>query len=511
MADEDEDDRDGDEDAADDGSAVRPVGRRLQRASMALPPREGGLHLSPHDSIGSVNDRSCAASRSQTTAAPGPVTAARSGSRRRAPGRARVARHPARDDARAGRAAGHRAADRRLHRVRPVGRLAPRRPPRPDLRAAPAPAPRRAAGRPRRRRDGHDRRPVGSVDRAQPARPGDARARTSRPSAASSSASSTSRPGAGGAIMVNNLDWLGELSLIDFLRDTGKHFTVPYMLAKDSVQVAPGARAVVHRVQLHAPAGVRLLAPPPDDGRRAADGRRRPVGQHHRRPRADPADERGGRGRADEQPAHGLPTSCCSRRRARSSARARPATRVWLDPARTTPFAFYQYWLNTDDRDVGTYLRWFTELAARARSRRSTPAARSVPRPARRSAPSRATSRPGPTAPRPPRPRSAMPRRCSLDGAVADPEVLASLYRLDRRVHVHAGRAGRGAGGRSWPTPAWCASRGEARRLIAGGGVTDQRRHGHRSGDAVPEPIAGEWLEVALGKRRREIGRRVPG
>ena len=44
-------------------------------------------------------------------------------------------------------------------------------------------------------------------------------------------------PGAGGAVMVNNLDWLGPLSLIDFLRDTGKHFTIPYMLAKDSVQV----------------------------------------------------------------------------------------------------------------------------------------------------------------------------------------------------------------------------------------------------------------------------------
>ena len=37
--------------------------------------------------------------------------------------------------------------------------------------------------------------------------------------------------------MANNLDWLGELSLIDFLRDTGKHFTVPYMLSKESVQV----------------------------------------------------------------------------------------------------------------------------------------------------------------------------------------------------------------------------------------------------------------------------------
>ena len=55
------------------------------------------------------------------------------------------------------------------------------------------------------------------------------------------------------------------------------------------------------------------------------------------------------------------------------------------------------------------------------------------------------------------------------------------------------------------------ASKGEARRLIAGGGVTI---NGTRIADpaaAVPEPIAGEWLEVRLGKRRREIGRLVRG
>src|SRR6185436_15337295 len=37
---------------------------------------------------------------------------------------------------------------------------------------------------------------------------------------------------------------------------------------------------------------------------------------------------------------------------------------IWLDPARTAPFAFYQFWLNTDDRDVVTYLRYFTFLDA---------------------------------------------------------------------------------------------------------------------------------------------------
>ena len=99
-------------------------------------------------------------------------------------------------------------------------------------------------------------------------------------------------PGSGGAVLVNNLDWLGELRLVDFLRDTGKHFTIPYMLAKDSVQVRLERGlsftefsymllqaydfAHLHRV----------------DGRRAADGRRGPVGQHHGRPGADPAARR---------------------------------------------------------------------------------------------------------------------------------------------------------------------------------------------------------------------------
>ena len=71
--------------------------------------------------------------------------------------------------------------------------------------------------------------------------------------------------------------------LIEFLRDIGKHFSVPYMLAKDSVADAPGRGHVVHRVLVHDPPGDRLPAPLPRARRRDADGRRRPVGQHHRR------------------------------------------------------------------------------------------------------------------------------------------------------------------------------------------------------------------------------------
>ncbi len=283
--------------------------------------------------------------------------------------------------------------------------------------------------------------PSGPLGGAQPARPRDARGERRRRSAASSSGSSTSRRARRGAVMVNNLDWLGELSLIDFLRDTGKHFTVPYMLAKDSVQVAARARPVVHRVQLHAPPGVRLRPPAPDDGRRAADGRRRPVGQHHGRPRAHPADGRGRRGR-HEQPAHGLAYKLLLSPSGTKFGKSEAGDSVWLDPARTSPYAFYQYWLNTDDRDVGTYLRWFTEFAARARSRRSRPSSRARPeaRAAQRALALDITARTHGDGRRGSG-RSPTPRRCSRARPIADPAVLRVALRVGRRVHVRRRRA----------------------------------------------------------------------
>ena len=72
--------------------------------------------------------------------------------------------------------------------------------------------------------------------------------------------------------------------------------------------------------------------------------RQRPVGQHHRRLRPDPPGRR--RAASTRSPRRWSP-----RPTARSSARPR-AARVWLDPAMTSPYAFYQFWLNTDDRDV---------------------------------------------------------------------------------------------------------------------------------------------------------------
>ena len=307
------------------GTSLRSA---LERPSMALAPREAGLHLWPHDSIGGVNERSCRlpdrSRRLDVRACDG--RAAVRGRAGRPARRARVARDPPRHDAGPAGAPGDRAADRRLHRLRSVGRFAPHRPPRADLRAAPAAAPRRPAGRARRWRDRDDRRPVGAFVRAQPARPRHARGERRGASAAQLERFLDFSPGAGGAVMVNNLDWLGR-AVADRLPARHRQALHDPVHARQGLGPGPPrARAVVHRVQLHAPAGVRLRPPAPDDGRRAADGRRRPVGQHHGRPRAHPADEPGAAEDARRRRT-ASPTSSCSRRRGRSSARARRASR----------------------------------------------------------------------------------------------------------------------------------------------------------------------------------------
>ena len=180
---------------ADDGSAA-PGRPAVEGAPMALPPGQGGLHLSPHDSIGVVNDRTGAAvPRADDDGA----AACDGGTAPREPGTGLLAELEWRGILHATTPGlAERLATGRpisgLHRVRSERRLAPRRPPRADLRTASTPAFRRAAHRGRRRWDRDDRRPLRALERAQPARPRDARAQRRRGSAASSSGSSTSRP-----------------------------------------------------------------------------------------------------------------------------------------------------------------------------------------------------------------------------------------------------------------------------------------------------------------------------
>ena len=311
-------------------------------------------------------------------------------------------------------------------------------------------------------------------------------------------------PGAGGAVMVNNLDWLGELSLIDFLRDTGKHFTVPYMLAKDSVQTRL-ERGLSYTEfsymllqahdfwHLHRTLGVEMQMGGADQWGNITAGLeliRRTSG----------VDEE-----AADQPAHGLAYRLLLSPSGSKFGKSESGDSVWLDATRTTPYAFYQYWLNTDDRDVGTYLRWFTELT---RDEIDGLAAEVAERPEAREAQRRlaldiTTRTHGPEAA-----AAAVRDSAALFAGepIRDPEILASIHASTSGFSFDPESVARGATAMLTEAGVF-ASKGEARRLISGGGLSI---NGERvtDPDAVPEPIDGEWLEVRIGKRRREIGRR---
>jgi tyrosyl-tRNA synthetase len=92
-------------------------------------------------------------------------------------------------------------------------------------------------------------------------------------------------------------------------------------------------------------------------------------------------------------------------------------------------------------------------------------------------------------------------------GPIEEPEVLRSLFESTGGFRFDPATLAMGAAAFLAEAGVF-PSRGEARRTITGGGVTI---NGTRVSDPafVPEPIAGEWLEVRIGKRRREIGRRA--
>ncbi len=170
--------------------------------------------------------------------------------------------------------------------------------------------------------------------------------------------------GASAATLVNNLDWLGGLGLIEFLRDVGKHFSVNAMMQRDSVRTRLESREqgisytefsymllqaydffVLHRdhgcaAQLggsdqwgNIVSGVDLI-------RRLA-------------PQADSGVDRPG--------PFGLTSPLVTNRSGSKFGKTEQGT-IWLDPARTSPYALYQFWLAADDDDVSPFLRRFTLL-----------------------------------------------------------------------------------------------------------------------------------------------------
>ncbi|MFJ4683618.1 tyrosine--tRNA ligase [Streptomyces sp. NPDC091377] len=157
--------------------------------------------------------------------------------------------------------------------------------------------------------------------------------------------------GENAAVMVNNLDWTAGLSAIEFLRDIGKHFRVNKMLTKDSVarrlQSEEGISYTEFSYQLLQ--GMDFLELYRRHGCTLQQGGSDQWGNltagldliHRLEPQAQ---------------VHALATPLMTKADGTKFGKTEGGA-VWLDPEMTTPYAFYQFWLNVDDRDISTYSR----------------------------------------------------------------------------------------------------------------------------------------------------------
>lgn len=180
-----------------------------------------------------------------------------------------------------------------------------------------------------------------------------------------------------GAKLVNNVDWLAKLSVLDFLRDTGKHFSVNYMLAKDSVKsrIDGGISYTEFSymllqshdfLELHRTEGVTLQFGGSDQWGNITAGLE--------------LIRRAGGGEA-----HGLTFPLITNADGSKFGKSTGGGSVWLDAARTSPYKFYQFWIGADDRDVSRYLRYYTlfsqdEITALDAEVRSAPEKRTAQR-----------------------------------------------------------------------------------------------------------------------------------
>src|SRR5674476_400019 len=159
--------------------------------------------------------------------------------------------------------------------------------------------------------------------------------------------------GPSAARMRDNAVWLTPLTMVEFLRDTGKHFTVNYMLQKDSVRSRMDAGISFTEFAYMLLQSYDFLE------LRRRDGVTLQLGGSDQWGNITAGIEL--IRRVDGAEAHGLTvplvTSSSGAKFGKTEAGA-----VWLDADRTSPYAFYQFWLGTEDRDVGRYLRFFTLL-----------------------------------------------------------------------------------------------------------------------------------------------------
>lgn len=158
----------------------------------------------------------------------------------------------------------------------------------------------------------------------------------------------------------NNHDWLSNMTFIDVLRDAGKHFSINYMLAKESVssRIESGITYTefsymllqsIDYLKLYEEENCQLQIGGSDQWGNITAGM-----EMIRRTRENPEEE--------EANVFGLTVPLITKADGTKFGKT-AGNAIWLDPDKTTPYEFYQFWINTDDRDVVKFLKYFTFLS----------------------------------------------------------------------------------------------------------------------------------------------------
>ena len=158
-----------------------------------------------------------------------------------------------------------------------------------------------------------------------------------------------------GAVIANNLDWTGPQGVLEFLRDVGKHFSVNVMLARETVKRRLAGEGLSYTefsylllqsqdyLHLFRREGCRLQIGGSDQWGNILGG----VELIRR---------------VEGATVHALTTSLVTDAEGRKFGKSTGGGNIWLDPQMTSPYAWYQYFVNVADADVGRYLRLFTFL-----------------------------------------------------------------------------------------------------------------------------------------------------
>ena len=297
------------------------------------------------------------------------------------------------------------------------------------------------------------------------------------------------------ARLVNNADWLTKLSAVDFMRDVGKHFTINAMLAKESVkrriesedgitytEFSYSLLQAYDFLELYDRLGCTLQMGGSDQWGNITAGmdliRRL----------------RGGK-------AHGLVMPLITTSSGVKFGKTESGT-IWLDPVLTSPYQFYQFWLNAEDQDAVRYLRFFTffgrdEIVALEDAGRREPDKRHSQRALARE----------------------VTRLVHGETAVAEAESAATALFADQLASLNAAQIEQMLGGvpsatvmmspGGWPVTELLTkagvtkSKSEAQRLIKGGGVSlnDRRITDEKEQITVEQAIEGRLFAVRKGKR----------